>query len=136
MNKKTVLHVLLLLPALSAFGAECTPKPAATLAHMSPSRLTHYYVKLGKIKNAWLENSGMDHPKWSQQAQMCDKEADRVQQVAKHKGMDLFELETSGRYTGLLGTDTVANAPDPVKPAAPVKKAHARVSKKYAARTR
>lgn len=101
----------LLLPALSAFGAQCGSMNSAKLARMNKTSLTRYYVRLGKIKNAWLINSGMSQPQWYAQAQKCDREADRVQQAAQKKHMDLFQLETSGMYTGLLGTDSAMPAP-------------------------
>jgi hypothetical protein len=140
-NKKALLQLLLLLPALPTFAAECAILPSAKLAHMHPAGLTRHYIKLGAIKNAWLLNSGMNHPEWYSQVQKCDREADRVQQFAKQKGMDLFELETSGRYTGLLGTDSVGNAPDAntntnantkvEQPHAAMKKSRARVVKTF-----
>ena len=136
-NKKALLQLLLLLPALPTFAAECTILPSAKLAHMRPAALTRHYVKLGAIKNAWLLNSGMNHPEWYSQVQKCDQEADRVQQFAKQKGMDLFALETSGRYTGLLGTDSAGNAPDAntnttvEQPHAEAKKSRARVVKTF-----
>jgi hypothetical protein len=136
-NKKALLQLLLLLPALPTFASECATLPSAKLMHMHPAGVTRYYIKLGAIKNAWLLNSGMSHPDWYSQAQKCDREADRVQQFAKQKGMDLFELETSGRYTGLLGTDSVGTGPDTnastkvEQPHAAVKKSRARVLKTF-----
>lgn len=112
-KKNSMLQILLLLTALPALSAECGSMDSAKLARMNPAGLTRYYGQLGEIKNAWLVNSGMSQPDWYAQAQKCDREADRVQQIAIMKHMDLFELETSGRYTGLLGTDSAAGAHQP-----------------------
>ncbi|WP_185218891.1 hypothetical protein [Paraburkholderia dinghuensis] len=112
-KKNLMLHMLLLLTAHPAFSAECGSMDSAKLARMNPAGLTRYYGQLGEIKNTWLVNSGMSQPDWYAQVQKCDREADRVQQVAIKKHMDLFQLETSGRHTGLLGTDSAAGAQQP-----------------------
>jgi hypothetical protein len=128
MIKKILLLPLLLAPSLPALSAEqmpvkvtvhhrkstspqsrnaineCVPIRSKTLHQISNVRLTRYYIRLGKIKNYWLQNSGMDTPQWFKQVTKCDIEADRVQTEAALRGMDLFELMTSGQYTGILGT--------------------------------